>query len=449
MPITHDNLTNLTMRLRANSPFPARLIEEQSFLDNIYRDSWIAAAIIDAVATDMTTSGFEFDTDTTSLDTDTADNFTRWLDQHGIIDALTNSIKWSRLYGGAALYIDVTGQDPATSLDPRTIAWQQVDRFKVFTRWTAYYQKHAGMWQLMPDNGAIMMAHPSRVIPFFGTRLPPLLEEQNQGWGDSVLHRIFGRIELRDNALFAAGKLVNKCFLRTVKIQDLRQVLSIGGKAQENLEKMFGLMRDIQDSSGLTLLDGSDEFQTDSYQFSGLSDLLAAFDTDVAGACGIPMTRLYGVSPQGFSTGDSDLQSYYDRIASKQESDLRQPLTRIFAVCWPACFGTALPPDFTFSFKSLWRPKDIENRSTAVQEVGAVVNAANAGILTPAQALRALKATGKMFADLPVEDIEAAGLLGAKLPDLSALDLASVQLAPEELKQVQAAGEQGQSGMAP
>ena len=77
------------------------------------------------------------------------------------------------------------------------------------------------------------------------------------------------------------------------------------------------------------------------------------------------------------------------------------------------------------------------------------MNAANAGILTPAQALRALKVTGKMFADLPVEDIEAADLLGAKLPDLSALDLASVQLAPEELKQVQAAGEQGPSGTAP
>lgn len=405
---TADGFISLASSLRDSRPLAATfaLSTSQQLLDSLYRDSWVVAAIVDSIAEDMTAAGIAFNggEDLAPLQS--------YMDEVGFWDSITAALKWARLYGGALVYIDIAGQDPSTPLDPSTVAGGQLTALRVFDRYSAnpvYY----GGWENEPCYYRLegtLTAHISRCMKFVGTLLPPKLYAQNNYWGDSVVQRVYSRILQRDNAITSAGRLVNRCFLRTVKVEGLRRVLAAGGVQQSNLVKMFTMMRDMQDSTGLTIMDTADEFQTDTFTFSGLSELLSSFDSDVAGACGIPMTRLYGTSAEGFSTGDSDLQSYYDRITRLQESMLRKPLTRALSVLYASCFN-APPPVLEFSFSSLWRPKDIDDRNCTVQEIGAIVNAANAGILTPDKALEALRAAGgpkELFSSITDSDIAAA-----------------------------------------
>jgi hypothetical protein len=47
----------------------------------------------------------------------------------------------------------------------------------------------------------------------------------------------------------------------------------------------------------MTLMDKSDDFQTHSYSFAGIADVILRFAEQVSGATGIPLVRLFGQSP--------------------------------------------------------------------------------------------------------------------------------------------------------
>lgn len=407
-----------------NSYRTPSLSRNRVLLDTIYRSSWIAAKVVDALAEDMTKSGIKI----SGLDSDKEAVLQKYITELQVWHSLTDTIKWARLYGGAAGYIDIAGQDPSTPLDPTTVGKDQfrgiyvLDRFQLTSSGAVNPltgQSESFNAEIYPGD-----LHASRFIRLVGVKLPYFLTIENEGWGDSVLERIYSRIIMRDEALSSSGKMINRAWLRTVKINDLRQVLAAGGKAEANLRHMFSVMRDIQDSAGMTVMDNTDTFQTDSFTFTGLDKIINAFDLDLSGASDIPQTRLYGESPAGFSTGESDLKQYYDRVSSIQESMLREPLTLLLTICYQSCFGELLPQKtIDFEFNNIWKNNELEERATVVSEVGAVINAANAGLIDTDKAMISLREVGRksnLFNSITDEDILAnARPEPAPAPDLA------------------------------
>jgi hypothetical protein len=62
----------------------------------------------------------------------------------------------------------------------------------------------------------------------------------------------------------------------------------MGGEPYEALMKQMDMVRQFQTNEGMSLFDAEDTFETHSYTFAGLSDLLSEFKEDIAGAVGIP-----------------------------------------------------------------------------------------------------------------------------------------------------------------
>ena len=61
---------------------------------------------------------------------------------------------------------------------------------------------------------------------------------------------------------------------------------------------------------------------------------------DIAGACEIPASRLFGRSPSGLNaTGESDLKMYYEKIGQLQENYLRPALEKLLPVMEISAFG--------------------------------------------------------------------------------------------------------------
>jgi len=56
---------------------------------------------------------------------------------------------------------------------------------------------------------------------------------------------------------------------------------------------MFDMIRVMQSNEGLTLIDAADKFETHTYSFSGLSDVLMQFAQQLSGAC---KSRWFGFS---------------------------------------------------------------------------------------------------------------------------------------------------------
>ena len=150
-------------------------------------------------------------------------------------------------------------------------------------------------------------------------------------------------------------------------------------------------------------------YYTTGYTFAGMYDALQAFAEQISGATGIPLIRLLGQSPKGFSSGESDLRTYYDTIATLQDDDLRPALEAVFAVLSRHLWGEALPDGFSFEFESLMQPTETDKAQIATADAQAVAALVSAGILSPARGLESLRDSARLtgrFANVTDADIQ-------------------------------------------
>lgn len=429
-------------------------------LEAAYRGSWIVGAMIDAVAEDMTRAGV---TISTSEGAKEIQNFQAGLKRLRVWETLCDEIKWARLYGGALGVLMVEGQDLSTPLRIETVGKGQFQGVAVYDRWQlypdltnvipsgpdiglpAYYtiitsadliakQEQQANQQAFTTNNSLAMGtrvHHSRVIRLIGVKLPFYQAITEMMWGMSELERIHDRLVSFDTATMSSANLINHANLRTVKVANLREILSSGGKAEEGLIKMFEYMRLYQSNEGLTLLDGEDDFATTQYTFSGLSDMMLQFGQQLSGASGIPLVRLFGQSPAGLnSTGESDIRNYYDNINAQQEASLRPGVDKILRVAWQSLFGKPCPNDMEFMFTPLWQMTAKEKAEIGEIKTRTVTSAYESGLVDrpiAVKELRGASAETGLFGNITDEYISEAESDDVPMPELSEEDITKMK----------------------
>ncbi|WP_158780608.1 DUF1073 domain-containing protein [Pantoea sp. BAV 3049] len=383
---TADGYNNFTAKLGTNTQniqtggtyVPGYITRNRVMLEFAYRSSFLVGGAVDAVADDMTRKGVNISSRLEPGHKGKVDDF--W-DEAAIWDGLNDTVKWSRLYGGAVLVALIEGQDMSSPLIPDRIKEGQFKGVISLDRWmvtpTYYdlitdYGPHFGKpkyYKVITNQQGIppWKIHHSRLIRMEGDPLPFQQAQTENGWGMSVVERIFERIQAFDTGTVGVTQLIHKAHLRTYSIEGLRKVLAMdeSSPALAGLMKHMDMIREFQTIEGMTLMDKGDDFATHSYSFAGVADVLLRFAEQVSGATGIPLVRLFGQSPAGFNTGDGDLENYYSRINSQQERRLRRHIRWLMDLTWRSLFGQPLPDDFTFEFNKLWEMSDTDRATMA------------------------------------------------------------------------------------
>jgi phage-related protein (TIGR01555 family) len=417
-----------------------RLLVEQS-----YRSSWLVGAGVDAIPDDMTRKGI---TITSKLEDGRKKQLDNAWDEMGIWEALNDTLKWARLYGGAVGVILIDGQNYSTPLRIDAIEPGAFKGVMVMDRWMLNATTERRVTELGPEFGmpefyrVVTSAtgippwriHHSRLIRFDGIPLPYQQRLTENDWGMSVIERCFDRLLAFDSTTQGVAQLIYKAHLRTYSIKDFRKLLAFGkdNPAYKALLSHMDMIRQFQSNEGMTLMDADDKFEAHTYSYAGLSDVLAQFGQQVSGAFGIPLVRLFGQSPAGFSTGDTDLSNYYDNVSTQQERKLRRPIRKLFEVLHMSLFAKPLPDDFSFEFNELWQTPDSERADTATKVVAATVQAVDAGLMTEKAGAMHLQETARVTGlggTISDEDIDNA----SDLPPPSEKDLDNVEASkPEE-----------------
>ncbi|CDH33178.1 DUF1073 domain-containing protein [Xenorhabdus bovienii] len=407
---TADSYENMMARVGMNTPNqhsastyrPNWTSRNRMLIENAYRSSWIIGAAVDSVADDMTRKGIRI---TSEIDPKARGVLESLFDEMELWENLNNIIKWSRLYGGALGLILIEGQAPFTPLRPETIGKGRFKGLLPLDRWQIQPDLNRRIKVIGKDLGKpefynitntgrgipTWKIHHSRLIRFDGVTLPYQQAQTENEWGMSIVERIFDRLTAFDSATTGAAQLVYKAHLRTYSIDKLREIIALGGAKLDALLKHMDMIRQFQSNEGMTLMDKNDVFETHTYSFSGLDKVLAQFAEQISGAVGIPLVRLFGQSPQGFSTGDSDLANYYDNIGTQQERRLRQPIRRLLDVMHRSEFGQELPEDFTFEFNPLWQMSDLDRSTIAMNTVNALNGALDGGMMNLKAAMNDLR----------------------------------------------------------
>lgn len=435
MARTSDGFVNLVQRsgyganntLSEGSYAPVLLTRNRLKLEWMYRGAWIVGVAVDAIPQDMTRAGIEIHSEDDPSD---IAKIQRSLTSKGIWGALLSNLRWGRLYGGSLAYIDIEGQDPATPLDASTVAAGQFNGLRVYDRWQLSpdvnhlvpFGPDAGLPEFYAlttmDSGNFgapvsgVRFHHSRVIRSIGVELPFFQAITEQMWGESVLERMQDRLTAFDTASMGAANLLDRAYLRTVQVDGLREILSAGGKAEENLTTTMAAMRYMQSTEGLTLLDAKDTFAAHSYSFGGVDDIIMQFAQQIAGAIGVPMSRLFGQAPKGLAaTGEGDMRIYHENINAAQESQLRVGLSKVLAVEYRSLFERDIPEECDFDFRPLSGLTDLDKVTLSGGTVTAVVAAFEAGVIDHETALKELKSSSEttgIFTNVSEQAIEEA-----------------------------------------
>ena len=402
-----DGYVNLPARLGGASTLLGAGTYERSFpfnpalLTSLYRESWIAKRIIDMPGEDMTRGWY-----TLPLEERRLEELRALEARHGIRREITDAIRWARLYGGAVALMVIDGHEGflAEPLDPDTVMPGSFcgllvrDRLGVTPSpeleddlndpdfgYPMYYdlQAEAGA----PGDRAFLRVHHSRVLRFTGRDLPRAEEAAEQYWGASELEHIWEELQKRNATSANIAQLVFQANITTLRMGDFGEILAMGTDQQrrrvlEALEQENAL----RTSFGLQLLSAGDTMENHPYSFAGLSQVYEAFMLDMAGAAGIPATRLFGRSPQGMNaTGESDLKNYYELITAMQERHLRPALEKLLPVMAVSLWGE-MPEAPEISFPSLMPVSPPEEAEVQAKQAETLACLTRAGLMTPQEA---------------------------------------------------------------
>lgn len=393
----------------------------QQLLEWAYRGSWLVGAAVDCVADDMTRCGIQMNSETPP---DVIEQLQQGMEAVGFWQALNETIKWSRLYGGALLVLQIDGQDMSTELNLDSIAPGQLRGFMSVDRWMVQptytdlvldYGPEYGLprWYDMVATAPFMpkqRIHHTRCVRMDGVGLPFRQRIAENGWGMSVIERLYDRLLAFDSGTMGVAQLLFRAYIRSYKVKDYRQIVTTGGDLLEGFTRSMELMRMMQSNEGLTVIDSEDDFATHPYNFGGVAEVLMALGQQISGALGIPLVRLFGQSPTGMnSTGESDWRLYDSMINAAQEARLRRPLARVFDVLWRSELGVPPPPTWGYVFRPIAQLSEVEKSEIAQRDAASVAQLHQGGIISTQIALKELKQssilTGR-FTNITKSDIE-------------------------------------------
>lgn len=402
----------------------------QEVAETLYRTEWLARNVVDMYAEDMTAGGIVW-----KMDADRANVLEREFRRLHVWERLTDAIRWARLYGGSIITIETQDGQTETALPQAA----QVVALRVFDRHEAKPNTSvllSGANVGLPSQYSVspkiyaesFKVDASRVLRFIGSKLPNGKAHEEDLWGESVLRTMRSSVSRYSASMASTVELIKRCYLRFLGVQNFwSAMVDDDPSAANGVGQAIKMINEVQNISGLTVADAQDVFQSQQYGFGGLKDVLGMMAQDNSGAADVPLVRLFGMSPSGFSTGDADLRNYYDRIARAQEDKLRDPINRLAEVILRS---NGLKTDgIDFDFVPLAKPSESEKLATTTSAVSTVLQVYDAGLITADRALeeiRRQKDVSGLFATVTNSDVEKLRDVEPPQFDLSDIDMSGV-----------------------
>lgn len=427
--MTADAFSNPLFRLGWGSQNPleateyplTRMTDNYALLNSLYRDNWVVQNVVGIIPDDMTREWFKLE----GAGPQAVKELERVMRTTRLRERINEGLRWGRLYGGAAGIILIRGQESLLDqpLDLETVMPGSFAGLMILDRWCGITPDMGLVTDMAdPDFGLpeyytvsnaegqiTARVHHSRVIRFIGRELPYLEKLAEMYWGASEVEALYNEVVKHDNVSTNMAALTFRANVDTMEVQNLDQLFSVtSGEQQRRFWNVMQAQSVVKSNFGMQLVNKGDQMKNTQYTFTGLKDVYDSICLDLAGAARMPVTKLFGRSPAGLnSTGESDLQNYYDYVDSLRESNLRPAISRLLPVMCMSVWG-GVPEGLDITFPPLWTPTAKEVADIAKAKAEAVVSVFQAGLMgasTAQKELKGLAAETGLFGQITDEEI--------------------------------------------
>lgn len=362
-----------------------------------YRTSWLPRKIIDIPALDSCRAWRAWQAKNGQIEKIEAEE-KRLNVQAKVLEAR----KKARLFGGAALYIDL-GDDASQELRPDAVKQggirfltvlspRQLQPGELETDPLSPLYNRPKSYSLVSGTNGQTIIHPSRLVIFYGNELPDhdLTSGAAFAWGDSVLTSVMEAVKQADAT---AANIASLIFEANVDVVTMEGLMAYVGTpdGERKVTDRYRIAATGKAINRMLILDGKEKYERKGASFQTLPDLMDRFFQNVSGAADIPMTRLFGQSPGGLNaSGESDLRNYYDRIASSQSLEM-QPAMQLLDECLIRSATGQRDPKIHYVWNPLWQMSEKEKADIfKTKSDAARVIAGSGGTAEPLMSIDAL-----------------------------------------------------------
>lgn len=327
-------------------------------VEDLYRGDGIAQRLVDVLPSDAVRQGFEIrispemenggqlePADVNTLESDIQMELRRL----GTSTKLKRALRWDQLYGGSVIVMIIDdGRKSEEPVDTNNIkrinAIYTMHRYRV-TRGPIeedpssvhfgspqYYDLHPS---ISTDASGSKRVHADRVLAFMSNDLPPDSRRRSlDNWGDSVFQRTIEALTDYQIAHRSAMSLVHDFSQPIWGIPGLYE--KVAAKRESDIANVFAAKHFIAGNTNVILKDNDigggigETFERLTTSVSGLPDLLDRASIRLSAARGMPMTKLFGMPPKGFSNEDKSSEADWNSyVKSYQEDNAIPGLTRL------------------------------------------------------------------------------------------------------------------------
>lgn len=369
-----------------------------------------------------------------------------WKKAVGLTTHVKNHLKQARTYGGSVLVMGANdGQDPIQPINPDTVSEftfvKPLDRFQLSASgllntdprsqgfgFPAWYHLNsvfgsfelvtsalldeqlarkvgvisqpqvepgggasgseiiaAGTGQVLSEGGPTLnnvTVHTSRVVRTDGTLLSDRSRLNNDGWGDSILERVYEPLRNWNTVMNAAGTLVHDMNQGVYGIKGLAGILA--ANAEGLVRKRMQLQELAASLWNAKLLDADGEtYERLRTDFSDLPNLIDRFGVHLGAAAGMPVTLILEISPGGFGTGENENNQWDDVVVAYQDEDVRPVLEAVFQMLFLTPEFSDVPDSWAVEFFPLKQMSEADVADIHLKQAQADATNIASSVLSP------------------------------------------------------------------
>lgn len=335
-----------TLQLSSDTAFnPITL--NRILISHAYMTMGIIQTFIDQPVEDAFRGGVDIQTD--ELDEEDLSILQDSLWENKDYKEIKDTMKWAKLFGGSGLIIN-TDQEPTDELDIGAIDDKTPVSFIAADRWELTYNYLTEAVDA-PFSYYGQRIHKSRVMKVLGKEAPSFIRKRLGGWGMSDLERVIRDINSYLKNQDVIYELLDEAKIDVWRINGFNTAL-LTADAQAKITERLQLASRVKNFQNATIMDSEDEYEQKQITFGGLAELMLQNRIGVAAAVRMPMSKIFGLSATGFSSGEDDIENYNALIESEVRAKAREILHMVIRVRCKQMFGF-IPEHFDVNFKPL------------------------------------------------------------------------------------------------
>lgn len=379
----------------------------RSLISEMYQEHGIVQVLVDQPVDDAFRGGIKISSD--EFSSEDLDKLYQYIEDTNVIQTYCQALKWARLYGGGAVLINC-GQNTELDFDKTKINENSNLEFYAADRWELAHS-HSGVGLDQYDTKESdhfyyygHKIHKSHVLKISGKIAPSIIRSQFSGWGVSEIERLIRPYNMFLKHQDVVFELLDESKIDVFKIQDFNANIATKHGA-EITAKRISIAATIKNYQNALVLDKNDDYEQKSIAFGGLSEILKEIRIDLASECRMPMTKLFGLSAAGFSSGEDDIENYNSMIETEIRSKVKKGLNEIVKLCCQKVFGV-VPDSLKIEFHPLRVLSAKDESDLKSQNLNRILQALQAAVISPEKAIELINAAKVYEVTLSSDDLD-------------------------------------------